>query len=228
MNWDMYLNFLIAMLAIINPIGIVPMWSELTRDMKIKIRKQVAFMLVSTASIVLVVFLWGGKYLLQFFSIDLPVFKIAGGILLLLAGLSMVGGSATKLENRKEEGESIYTIAKKRYRKIMVPMAIPRLAGPGSITTVIIFGSKSSSFLDYGLMTGIIVFTMVLLLTIFSYSYWVERKVDSIILTVFTRIFGIVVAAIAVQFMLEGLGEVFPNWMEGASEIEESQKEKSR
>jgi len=226
MNWDMYLNFLIAMLAIINPVGIVPMWSELTSDRKIKTRKRVAFMLILTAVIILVIFLWAGKYLLQFFSIDLPVFKIAGGILLLMAGLSMVGGSATKLDNREEEGDSIYSIAKKRYKKIMVPMAIPRLAGPGSITTVILFGSKSSSFLDFGVMTGVIIFTMLLLLMVFSYSYWIEKKIDNIILTVFTRLFGIIVAAIAMQFMLEGLGEVFPNWMEGASEIEEPKNNK--
>ena len=226
MNWDIYLNFLIAMFAIVNPIGIVPMWSELTQDRDHKVRKRVAFLLVSTAIIILTVFLISGKYLLQFFSIDLQVFKIAGGILLLLAGLSMVSGSATKLDKKDEsDDDDLDTIVKKRYKKIMVPMVIPRLAGPGSITTVILYGSKADSFLDHILMAGLVLFTMTILFAIFSNSHLIEDRVDSIVLTIFTRLFGVIVAAIAMQFMLEGLGEVFPNWLEGASELEKGQSD---
>jgi len=226
LTWDLYINLFIAMLSIINPIGIVPMWTELTGDKKIKVRQRVAFLLTLTAVIILLVFLMSGKYLLQFFSIDIPVFKIAGGILLLTAGLSMVSGSATNLKDREEEGDNIFTVAKKRFRKIMVPMVIPRLAGPGSITTVILFGSKGDSMVDYGIMGGVVIVTMFTLFMVFAFSHHIEKRVDSIIFVIFTRLFGIIVTAIALQFMLEGLGEVFPNWMEGVSEIESSGENK--
>lgn len=219
MNWNLYLNFLIALLSIINPIGIVPMWSELTKDKKLKIRRRVAFLLIVTSILILVVFFLSGIHLLKFFSIDLQVFKIAGGILLLLTGLSMLQGSASKLEDREEKGDSLQIVAKKRFRKIFVPMAIPRLAGPGSITMVILYGSKTSETVDYFIMVGLIVLTLFILFTIFANSHLLEKHVDPLIFNIFTRLFGIIIAAIAVQFMVEGLGEVFPKLMEGGSEL---------
>ncbi len=224
LSWDLYLNLFIAMLSIINPVGIVPMWTELTGDKQVKVRQRVAFLLTLTAVIILLVFLFSGKYLLQFFSIDIPVFKIAGGILLLTAGLSMVSGNATNLKNREEDGESVFIVAKKRFKKIMVPMVIPRLAGPGSITTVILYGSKGESLADYGIMGAVAIITMFILFMVFTFSHHIEKRVDNIIFVIFTRLFGIIVTAIALQFMLEGLGEVFPNWMEGVSEIEKSEE----
>ena len=134
----------------------------------------------------------------------------------------MLQGSAGRLENREEEGETNYQLAKKRFRKIFVPMAIPTLAGPGTITTVILFGSSAESLVDYTVLSAIVILTLIILYIMFSNSGWIEKKVDNIIFIVFTRIFGIIVAAIALQFILEGLGEVFPNWMEGSSAIEKS------
>lgn len=203
MEWNLYLNFFAAMLAIINPIGIFPIWSELTNDASNNIRKRVAFLMILTSFAILAVFLVSGKYLLQFFSIDLPVFKVAGGILLLNTGISMVKGSATRLKNRKEEGPSAYSIAKQRFRKIIVPLAIPALAGPGSITTVILFGTKADSFINF-LMLGAVVFvSFLILLIVFVNARFFEKKVDGIVFSIFTRIFGIIVTAIAIQFMVE-------------------------
>jgi multiple antibiotic resistance protein len=220
MNWDLYINFLAAMLAILNPVGIWPMWSELTFDASSKVRKRIAFLVTGTAYVILVIFLLSGKQLLQFFSIDLEVFKIAGGILLLITGLSMVQGEATKLEDRMEDGETSFSLAKQRFRKIIVPIGIPMLAGPGSITTVVLYGSLSASMMDFVFMSGVVLITFLTLLIVFLESSFLEKKVDSIVFVVFTRVFGIMVTAIALQFMVEGLGEVFPSWMEGHSAIE--------
>lgn len=156
MNWNLYLNFLAAMLAIVNPIGIWPIWSELTNDEASKIRKRVAIMVILTAYFILVIFLIGGKYLLQFFSIDLQVFKIAGGILLLYVGISMVQGSATQVRKSHIEGGTTKALAKQRFREIIVPIGIPALAGPGSITTVIVFGNQAGSPVDYLFLAGVI------------------------------------------------------------------------
>ncbi|MGK7396669.1 MAG: MarC family protein [Candidatus Cyclobacteriaceae bacterium M3_2C_046] len=221
MNWNLYLNFLAAVFAIINPVGIWPIWSELTKDTRNnKTRTQIALMVVFTSFFILLVFLITGKYVLQFFSIDLQVFKIAGGILILNAGIAMVQGSATQLTDREEQGETPFALAKQRFRKIIVPLAIPALAGPGSITTVILFGSKTSSWLDYGIFAIILLLAFFVLLVLFARSNYLEKNVDNIVFTIFTRVFGIMVTAIAIQFMAEGLGEVFPNWLEGVSELE--------
>lgn len=220
MNWDLYINFLVAMVAIINPLGIWPMWSELTNDASPRVRKRIAFLITGTTYIILIFFLIVGKYMLKFFAIDMEVFKIAGGILLLFTGLSMLQGDATQLKDRMEKGDTDFSLAKQRFRKILVPIGIPMLAGPGSITTVILYGSLSGSFMDYASMSIIVMLSFAVLLVLFLKSSFLEKNVDNIVFVVFTRIFGIIVTAIAVQFMVEGLGEVFPSWMEGHSALE--------
>jgi multiple antibiotic resistance protein len=220
MNWDLFINFFAAMMAIVNPIGIWPMWSEMTRDESSKIRKRIALMMIGTTLIILITFLIAGKFLLEFFSIELAVFKISGGILLLVASLSMIKGQATSLRDRDEEGETDFLVAKKRFKKIFVPIGIPRLSGPGSITTVILFGTRAESFGEYFGLSVVVFVSFVILLLVFLQSKYLEKNVDNIVFTTFTRIFGIILAAIAVQFMVEGLGEVFPNWMEGTSVLE--------
>ena len=221
MNWNFYLNFLAAMLAIVNPIGIWPIWSELTNDEASKIRKRVALMVIFTAYFILVIFLIGGKYLLQFFSIDLQVFKVAGGILLLYVGISMVRGSATQVRKSHIEGETTRALAKQRFREIIVPIGIPALAGPGSITTVIIFGNQAQSAIDYLFLSIVILIAFLALLLVFLSSSYLEKNVDDIVFTIFTRTFGIIVTAIAIQFIVEGLGEIFPVLMQGSSVLEQ-------
>lgn len=224
MNWDLYINFLIAMIAIVNPLGIWPIWSELTNDASTKVRNRIALLILGTTSIILIIFLVTGKYLLLFFAIDLDVFKIAGGVLLLFAGLSMVQGKASLLADRKEVGDTD-SIAKQRFRKIFVPIGIPMIAGPGSITTVLLYGSISGSVMDFVSLSIVVLISFILLLVLFLKSSLIEKYVDEIIFSVFTRVFGIIVVAIAIQFMVEGLGEVFPAWMEGASSLDTGNKQ---
>ncbi len=227
MEWNLYLNFFAAMMAIINPIGIWPIWSELTNDTVRGIRKKVAAMVLMTAFVILILFLVSGKYLLGFFSIDLPVFKVAGGILLLITGISMIQGSATQLSNRKEDGHNSFSIARQRFEKIVVPLAIPMLAGPGSITTVILFGAQAESVVNYLVLMAVVFISLLSLFVVFVYSSFMEKHVDKIVFTIFTRIFGIIVTAIAVQFILEGLGEVFPAWLQGGASVLEQKQETS-
>ena len=219
MNWELYTNFLIAILAIINPVAILPMWSELTKDENFKIRFRVASLVIGFAIITLTGFLVAGKYVLNFFSIDLMTFKVAGGILLLTTGIKMVEGSNVKLPNQDDEEGSPLQVAKVRFRKIIVPMGIPIIVGPGSITTVFLFGFGLNSWTDFGMLSFILIASLLILLIILSSSYLLEKKLDPIIFTVITRLSGIIVTAIALQFILEGLGEIFPNWVNNSSPI---------
>lgn len=217
------MNFLIAMLAIINPVAIVPLWSELTSDVKKNVRLRLATMLIILSFLSLIVFLLGGKYILKFFSIDLMVFKVAGGILLLITGIKMLEGSSTKIDNTDDGDGTPLQVAKIRFRKILVPMAIPVLVGPGSITTVILFGAGVSNIIDYSMLSLILAVTLLALFIIMTSSIWFEKKIDPIVFTAITRLFGIIVTAIAVQFMLEGLSEVFPNWVNQTSPVQDNE-----
>lgn len=208
------------MLAMVNPIGLIPIWYEMTGDSSPKIRRRVALMVTGTAFLILLVFLNLGEYILGFFSIDIEVFKIAGGFLLMLTALSMIQGTASKLEEVHEEGDTDLELAKRRFEKVLVPLAIPMLAGPGALTTVLLYSFRASDFITYTGLSGILFISYLLLFMVLGFSYLVERKVDDLVFVGFTRIFGLIVAAIAVQFMVEGLGEVFPKWMEGGSAVD--------
>ena len=221
MDWNLYLNFVAAIVAILNPMGILPVWVQLTNDATKMVRREIAFMIIGTTALILLIFLNTGEYLLEFFSIDLPVFKIAGGLLLLFTGISMVNGKASRLEDRKEEGETTYQVAKSRFRKIIVPLAVPMLSGPGSLTMVILFGFSAQKVIDYVALSIILLISLFILLVVFVYSSRLERNTDPIVFNVFTRIFGIIVTAIAIQFMLEGIGSVFPSLLDGGSPLEQ-------
>jgi multiple antibiotic resistance protein len=226
MNWQLYLNFTLALLALINPITRLPLWKEMTGDVQLKARKNIAVYVVLTASLILLVFLFTGHYILSFFGVELSVFKIGGGILLLISGISMVNGSMAELENRNEEGNDLQK-AKKRFNKVVVPLAFPLLAGPGAITTVILYGSKAGGLIDYAMLSAVVLLTMLIILIFFFISKVAEKRVDDLVFSVLIRIFGILVVAIGSQFLVEGLGAVFPAWLEttGVSDIKDDIKE---
>lgn len=226
MDFNILLNFLAAVLAIVNPIGLIPIWQELTGDATPDVRKKIALLATSASLVILLIFLNSGTFLLNFFNIDLDVFKVAGGVLLLLTAISMIEGNATKLEERNEKAETSFGLATQRFRKIMVPLTVPMLCGPGSITTVLLYGANIDSVFHYAALSGILVFCFVILYLVLSFSYKLEEKVNDLFFVAFTRIFGIIVAAIAIQFMVEGLGEIFPAWLEGGSSIEDNLKQR--
>ncbi|WP_339925196.1 MarC family protein [uncultured Cyclobacterium sp.] len=219
MDWNLNLNFLAAMLAMVNPIGLIPIWYDMTGDATPKVRRKIALMVTGTSFFTLLIFLLLGEYILVFFNIDIEVFKIAGGFLLMFTALSMINGSATKLEEIKEEADTNFELAKLRFEKVLVPLVIPILAGPGSITTVLLYSFRATGSATYTGLSGVLLVSYFFLFIVFSFSYKIENKVDDIVFVGFTRLFGLIVAAIAVQFMVEGLGEVFPNWMEGGSAV---------
>lgn len=226
-NWSLSLNFLAAILAIVNPVGLIPIWQELTADAIPKVRQKIALLATSVSVVILLVFLNAGTFLLNFFNVDLAVFKVAGGILLLLTAISMINGKATTLEQRDEKANTNFELAKQRFKKIMVPLAVPMLCGPGSITTVLLYGARADSLWDYPVLSIILVINFAALCIILSLSYKIEAKVNDLFFVAFTRIFGIMVAAIAIQFIVEGLGEIFPAWLQGPSPIKDNLEEES-
>lgn len=219
------LNFLAAMLAIVNPIGLIPIWYEMTGDALPQVRKRIALMVTGSAFIILLLFLNLGDSILGFFNIDIQVFKIAGGFLLMLTAISMIEGQATKLEETEEKGDSALELAKRRFEKVLVPLTIPMLAGPGALTTVLLYSFRANGITEYASFSLVLLFSYFLLFLVLGYSYFVEKRVDNLIFVAFTRIFGLIVAAIAVQFIVEGLGEVFPQWMEGGSVIDKEEED---
>ncbi len=211
MNWELIINFSLAMLAILNPIGLIPIWSELAGDEQKNIQTKLAILVTLTSGFILIIFLIFGRQVLELFHIQLPSFQMAGGIFLLLTGIHMLEGKTVRLQNREEDGDSSQEIAKKRFKKIIVPLGIPMLAGPGSITTVLIYGIKAENISDYIALSLILLATILILFLFFYSSSWIDKKVDKLVFTVVTRIFGLIIAAIAVGFIFEAIKKAFPS-----------------
>jgi multiple antibiotic resistance protein len=170
-------------------------------------------LIILSSGVILLVFLWVGHYLLLQLKIDLASFKIGGGLILLQFGFSMLKGTAVKIDKeREDESENLKKRVLDRYQQIFIPIGVPVIAGPGAITTVIIYGYQSQTWLTHvalsctmAVVLGVLFFTLLL-------GPYIQKRTGELPLNLISRVFGMILIAIAVQFMVEGLTEVFPGW----------------
>lgn len=161
-------------------------------------------------------FLLTGAALIRFFGISIDSFRIAGGILLLLIGIKIVTGDSTKAAKDivNQDQESDLQQAKSVYRKIVIPLAMPLLVGPGVIANVILHASQAENtnqselLLGFSIVIGIISF---LTFAIFLSGRWLQQLLGDVGLSIITRILGLLVASIGVQFMVSGVSNVIVN-----------------
>jgi multiple antibiotic resistance protein len=197
-----------AIFAIVDPIGNIPIFYSITqrysKEEKIKIIKTA----IITALLVLFVFGLVGNYIFMLFHITIPAFRIAGGLLLFRVAFNMLYGvtPGTKTtQSEKEEASEKDTIG-------IVPMGIPLLAGPGAISTVMLYNSNG----DIGNI--IVVFISVIATLLFTYI--LLRNIDKIFNKLgrvgshaISRIMGLILAAIAIQFLINGVHQIVFEWI---------------
>jgi multiple antibiotic resistance protein len=157
-------------------------------------------------TIILLLALFFGELLLQFFGITVDSFRVGGGILILLMAIAMLHAKISQVkQTREEEHESMV-----KESVAIVPLAMPLLAGPGAISTMILAAHKSSAFSHYMIIVlGIILLTGVLWL-ILRLSPWIMGRISATGINIFTRIMGLILAAIAVEFISSGIKGLFP------------------
>ena len=145
LEYTEYTKFLIGLLAVVNPLGAVPIFVALTSGSTDAERKKIAKIVVASVLIILFVALVLGDWLLQFFGITIHSFSVGGGILILLMAISMLQARLSPISQTAEEaleGEAKESVA-------VVPLAMPLLAGPGAISTVILYAHKDSGASHY-------------------------------------------------------------------------------
>lgn len=212
-NWDLISNFAIALLAIVNPVEKIPLWIRASDGGRRQFQWLLAGLIILSCSVILLVFLWFGQTLLIKLKIDLASFKIGGGLILLQFGFSMLKGTAVELEEESDHSSApLKQRVLKRYQQVFIPIGVPVIAGPGAITTAIIYGYQSDTFLTdiYLGLTVIGVLGMLYVTLLISTS--IRRIIGELPLNLIARVFGLILIAISVQFMVEGLAEVFPGW----------------
>ena len=214
MDVDLIRSFSIAMLAIVNPLSKVPLYVQASTGQVGPARHRLAVYVTGVAYAVLLLALVGGQPFLNLFGVDLAAFRVGGGIVILMVGLSMIRGSAVEFTTGDEdELDNPVLQAKVRFKKVVVPMAMPIIAGPGSISTAIVYSARADGLLEYVAMGVVLAAVMLIVLATLLASRRVQRTVGDTTLTIVTRFLGLILAGIAVQFIAEGLADLFPAWV---------------
>jgi len=196
----------VALVAIANPIGAIPVFITLTSDEALSQRRRIASQTTLAFSSILLVILFAGEPLLVFFGITVASFKTAGGIIILLMAISMVHGQVSRAKYTKEESLD----AADRDSVAIVPMGIPLLAGPGSMSTVIVYSHHASSMV-HKLLLGAEILTVALLVWLcLNAAPYIARLLGKTGMNIITRIMGLILAAIGVEFITHGLVELLP------------------
>ena len=206
MDYTEYTKFLIGLLAIVNPFGAIPIFVALTSDVKESERKRIARIIVVAVTTILLVSLMFGERVLHFFGITINSFTVGGGILILLMAISMVQARISPVSHTEEEAQE----SESKTSVAVVPLAMPLLAGPGAISTVILYAHKDAGVSHY-LMMGIDILILAgVLWTVLQLVPWISRHVSQTGINIFTRIMGLILMAIAIEFIANGMKGLFP------------------
>ena len=205
-------NFFVAMFALIDPIGNVPVFAAATVGATPAGRRWVALYISLFALGFLAFFYVTGLGVLRFFGISLAAFRIAGGILLLLLGLDMTRKDMTAaFADPAEEHEEVDArgYARRRFERLVVPFAMPLLIGPGAISATIIYAGEGRDLGVAGYATGFAAIAAVSLVTLLTFllTGMISRALGRIGMTVTVRVAGLILCAMAVQFLIVGLNE---------------------
>ena len=202
-----------SIFAICDPIGNVAFFVALTenhsRDEKLKVIKKV----VLVATSVLVIFGLIGQYIFTFFSITVPAFRIAGGLLIFKIGFDMIQGSRPKTKQTNDEKQE----ALEREAIGIVPLGVPMFAGPGSISVVMLYASQLPSTPVEATLQLIIVFASVFLTMGIAYvllrtASRIFDRIGRMGALAISRIMGIILTAMAIQFLIEGVHSILLSW----------------
>jgi len=204
-------NFFVALFALLDPVGNVPLFAAATAGAKSRDRAWIALYISLFVLGFLTFFYFTGLSLLEFFGISLPAFRIAGGIILFLLGLEMARDdfTATYAEAAEAPVASGRAYVRKRFERMIVPFAMPLLIGPGAISSVVIYASQARTFGLQGAFIGVAVIGGVALATLLSFlaTPIITRILGRIGLTIVVRVLGLILCALAIQFILAGFAE---------------------
>jgi len=201
-----YTKLFISLFAIVDPIGTIPIIILFTSGMTSAQRNRTGRLASLTVFLILFVALLIGEAILSFFGISIHSLGLAGGILLMVMAFKMLNGNLNTITPDSEG----YATDDARSVLAIVPLSTPLLAGPGSISTVILDAHKAASFSHYASMSLIIVLLSASVWLTFLAAPWVERRIGTLGIDIFTRLMGLVLAAIAVEFIAGGLRGLFP------------------
>jgi multiple antibiotic resistance protein len=205
--YDIAISAFIAMFVIIDPIGNVPIFMALTKDTTHQHQRAMAVKGTAVAFVVLAFFAWFGSGFLDLLGIGLPAFRIAGGVMLSFIAYEMV---FERRNPRKSKTANDLNKATSPDDISVCPLAIPLLAGPGAIASIMLlmsnYGGDTQSQM---IVTGALAAVLLVCMIMYMLGTVIERLLGDMISAVITRLLGIILAALSVQFITDGLRATF-------------------
>ena len=199
MTWDLFMTAFVTLFLVIDPIGLVPFFIALTNDCNASERRTIAFRAVGLSFVLLATFTFVGDKILATIGIGMPAFRIAGGMLLFLIAVDMLFEKRT--ERRGNQARSV-----ERLDPTVFPLTTPLVVGPGAIAAVILLaGDEADPWIALGITMGALAAVLVTVLSLFLISGGIARLLGKVGITVMTRLMGMLLAALAIQFVVDGI-----------------------
>lgn len=201
-----YVRFAVTLLAILDPFAAIPIFLLLTEGRSRKNRAGTARTTALAVFVGLVVAGFSGDFILRLIGASLPAFQVGGGIILMLMALSMINAKLSPQQQTPEEEAE----ATGREAVGVVPLAMPLLVGPGAISATVIHMERGSGLLHLGISVGILAVICLIVWVALLLAEPIGRRLGQIGLNIVNRIFGLLLAALAVQIFANGLKGLFP------------------
>lgn len=194
-----------ALFVIIDPIGLTPIFVALTAGMTARQRRAIAFRAVAISAGILVLFALAGEALLTALGISMPAFRIAGGLLLFLTALEMLFSRRTQRREAQAGADEPHAPDDD---PSVFPLALPLIAGPGAIATMILL-TDGATTLGAAQAIGVMLSVLALCLVLFQLAAPLERLLGKVGTNVVTRLLGMLLAALSVQFVVDGISAIW-------------------
>ncbi len=196
---DIFLYVFAALFSVINPLGTVPVFVGLTSDESPKERNKTSLLTGINVTVILIISFFAGTYLLKFFGISLNALLIAGGMIIVTSGFALLTGNFSKHKGMKNK--RVKADLKDREKFSLTPLAIPMLAGPGSISLLITFQQEYTAWSAIAIILVAIVTVGLLVFLILRSAYLITKLLGASGINAISRIVGFIVISIGVEYI---------------------------
>jgi multiple antibiotic resistance protein len=205
LDWNDYIRMITGLFAIVGPVSTVPLFLNFTENVQSQ-RKRIARISAFAVACILTVSALAGSQILYVFNISIDGFRVAGGLLLLTIAFQMLEAKPTRVKHTPEEdAEAVDSTSVG-----VVPLALPLLAGPGAISTVILFAQQNDTVAHRVALIGICWIIALAVWISFHLAPQISKRLSKTAMNIASRVMGLILAAMAVEFIVGGLRNLLP------------------
>lgn len=204
MNFSEFLSYFVSLLVICNPLSALPAVLRITRHQTLEEKRKTGFTSTTAVLVILLISTWIGSTILAVLGIKLPSFQVAGGTVVMMMALSMLSAEESPMKQSDEEQKTKQTTG------AIVPLAIPVIAGPGAISTIIVTANQFPGIFNLMIMSGSAILVACIMGILLYFSSNLEKILGQSRISIINRLGGLVLAAIAVQTLASGISGLFP------------------